>query len=349
EFAQKNYGKDKQVGDRIKGALDTRLYRLTSQSGVAKMFRSVSQLPLDELMKKPIVFELGGLNEEEQALFSLFILTFIFEHIRTERVGKFSATEDTEERATDLNLRHVLLVEEAHNILGRHDNGMGSNSQKKVIDKFAQIMREMRAAGEGVLIVDQSPAALSQSIVDATNIKLMHRLPSPDDREYLGRAMCLSEGETDVSGIFSAGQGFYYVPGWDRAQRVDTTNFKEANREVRTALETAMPDREVAKAMESQIKRLFAMENDLSQQHSVTAEKELFTRSENVSFSQDFQLSSPTSGREEQTMQIEKRIATLLNVLEKLENSSPEVKQKVQSQISEEKKKMQILRQKSSL
>lgn len=254
DLAQKNYGKDKEVGDRMKGALKARLYRLVSKSGVGAMFNASRPLPLDQLMTKPIIFELGGLNQEEQSLFSLFILVLVFEYVRTQRVGKFQARQrddGTFERPTDLDLRHVILVEEAHNMLGKPQvSGEETSSKTQVIDKFAQIMREMRATGEGVIVVDQSPAALAQSIVDATNLKLMHRLPSPDDREYLGRAMCLTEGEAQLSGIFSPGECFYYVPGWDTAKRVATENFKNKPG-VKEQLQKPFTDKDVITAMDS--------------------------------------------------------------------------------------------------
>ncbi|HAN76125.1 MAG TPA: hypothetical protein DCQ63_19000 [Planktothrix sp. UBA8402] len=95
-----------------------------------------------------MIFELGGLNKEEQSLFSLFMLVFVFEYIRTVRIGQFQP-QRTGERATDLDLRHVILVEEAHNMLGKaQTSGDEANSKSQVVDKFAQIMREMRAAGE---------------------------------------------------------------------------------------------------------------------------------------------------------------------------------------------------------
>lgn len=254
EIAMKNYGNDKEVGDRMKGALRARLYRLIAKSGVGLMFEANRSIPMDLLMSKPIIFELGGLNSEEQALFSLFILSFVFEYVRSQRIGKFQSTRK-DERVTDLDLRHVILVEEAHNMLGNPaHSGKSGGASAKVIDKFAQIMREMRSAGEGVVIVDQSPAALAQSIVDATNLKLMHRLPSPDDREYLGRSMCLTEGEMQLSGIFSAGEAFYYVPGWDAAKRVQTLNFK-AKESVNIALSTPYTDGEVTQVMESLIQQ----------------------------------------------------------------------------------------------
>jgi hypothetical protein len=255
-LAQNNYGKDKEVGDRIKGALRARLYRLTAQSGIGAMLQASRPLSLDQLMTKPIIFELGGLNQDEQSLFSLFILSFIFEYVRVERVGKFQPKQRPDgsiERATDLDLRHVILVEEAHNMLGQ-PSGEGSNtSQGKVVDKFAQIMREMRSAGEGVIVVDQSPAALATSIVDATNLKLMHRLPSPSDREYLGKSMCLTEGESQLSGIFSPGEAFYYVPGWDSAKRIAGENFK-AKPGVGEALSTPLSDDDLKLAMGSYLK-----------------------------------------------------------------------------------------------
>jgi len=258
DLAQKNYGSDKEVGDRIKGALKARLYRLVSKSGVGAMLQASRQLPLEQLMNKPIIFELGGLNQEEQSLFSLFILVFVFEYVRAVRVGQFQSRQredGTTERATDLDLRHVILVEEAHNMLGKAQvSGEETSSKSQVVDKFAQIMREMRATGEGVIVVDQSPAALAQSIVDATNLKLMHRLPSPDDREYLGRAMCLTEGEAQLSGIFSPGECFYYVPGWDAAQRVATENFKNKPG-VREQLEKPFTDSNVIAAMHDFIKQ----------------------------------------------------------------------------------------------
>jgi DNA helicase HerA-like ATPase len=255
-LAQNNYGKDKEVGDRIKGALRARLYRLTAQSGIGAMLQASRPLSLDQLMTKPIIFELGGLNQEEQSLFSLFILSFIFEYVRVERVGKFQPKQRPDgsiERATDLDLRHIILVEEAHNMLGQPSGESNNTSQGKVVDKFAQIMREMRSAGEGVIVVDQSPAALATSVVDATNLKLMHRLPSPSDREYLGKSMCLTEGESQLSGIFSPGEAFYYVPGWDSAKRIAGENFK-AKPGVGEALSTPLSDDDLKLAMGSYLR-----------------------------------------------------------------------------------------------
>jgi Helicase HerA, central domain len=49
-LAQKNYGSDKEVGDRVKGALKARLYRLTANSGVGAMLDANRPFPLNELV-----------------------------------------------------------------------------------------------------------------------------------------------------------------------------------------------------------------------------------------------------------------------------------------------------------
>ncbi len=74
------------------------------------MLDTDSVIPPDVLMKSPIVLELDALNEDEKALMMMFIPTYVYEHARsTRRSGS--------------PLRHVLVVEEAHNLIGRSDEG----------------------------------------------------------------------------------------------------------------------------------------------------------------------------------------------------------------------------------
>lgn len=112
QIAKKNYGSEKKVGDAAEGALKARLYPLT-KGGVGQMFQAENSQNLDEmikdLMKKPVIFELHGLTKGEQSLFCLFILVLVFEYVQAVRVGKFKPQRDGES-ATDLDLRHVILV-----------------------------------------------------------------------------------------------------------------------------------------------------------------------------------------------------------------------------------------------
>ena len=59
-------------------------------------------------------------------------------------------------------LRHITVMEEAHNILKRSavGNSEGSNVQAKSVEMISSAIAEMRTYGEGFIIVDQSPTAV---------------------------------------------------------------------------------------------------------------------------------------------------------------------------------------------
>ena len=72
-------------------------------------------------------------------------------------------------------LRHITVLEEAHNLLKKVDSSTaGGNVVKKSVEMICNSIAEMRTYGEGFVIVDQSPTA-----VDIAAIK--DRLP--DSRE----------------------------------------------------------------------------------------------------------------------------------------------------------------------
>ena len=54
------------------------------------------------------------------------------------------------------------------------------------------MLAEMRALGQGILIADQLPTAISAQAVKQTNVKVMMRITSKDDREEIGNSMDLN-------------------------------------------------------------------------------------------------------------------------------------------------------------
>lgn len=90
-------------------------------------------------------------------------------------------------------LRHVTVMEEAHNILKRSPTGgsEGSNVQAKSVEMISSAIAEMRTYGEGFIIVDQSPTAVDVSAVKNTNTKIIMRLPDYEDCKIAGLSMGL--------------------------------------------------------------------------------------------------------------------------------------------------------------
>lgn len=146
--------------------------------------------PFSTLLSGPTVLELDGVpDDEHKALMMAFIMTFLFER---RQADDLDAREQNKTPSDDL--RHVLIVEEAHRILtnsantGRGENA-GMGAQAKSVSLFVDMLAEIRAFGQGLIIVEQIPTKIVPEAVKNTNLKIMLRLTAADDREFLGAAM----------------------------------------------------------------------------------------------------------------------------------------------------------------
>jgi DNA helicase HerA-like ATPase len=140
---------------------------------------------LTRIFNEPTIIELDDLaDNDEKALIMAFILTYLFEYRK---------------KKGDL---HITIIEEAHRLLGTgnasspgstEDGGkFMEDSKSKSINLFVDMLAEIRAKGEGILIVEQIPKKLVSDAIKNTNLKIMHRITSKDDRDYLGEAMNMS-------------------------------------------------------------------------------------------------------------------------------------------------------------
>ena len=93
-------------------------------------------------------------------------------------------------------MKHVTVLEEAHNLLKRTSSEQSSESGDllgKSVEMLANSIAEMRTYGEGFIIADQSPGLLDMSVIRNTNTKIILRLPDYEDRELVGRAAGLND------------------------------------------------------------------------------------------------------------------------------------------------------------
>jgi len=153
--------------------------------------------PLYHMLQKPTVLELDGLADNEQkSLMMAFLLTFLFERRQAEdlyrREGKLGPL--------DSHLSHVLIVEEAHRLLARsaaagtqRGESVGQDSRARAVSLFVDMLAEIRAFGQGIVVVEQIPTKIVLEAVKNTNLKIMLRLTSRDDRDFLGEAMNFNE------------------------------------------------------------------------------------------------------------------------------------------------------------
>ena len=105
-------------------------------------------------------------------------------------------------------LRHITVLEEAHNLLKRTSTEQSSESSNllgKSVEMIANAIAEMRTYGEGFIIADQSPGLMDMSVIRNTNTKIILSLPDYSDRELVGKSVGLNDEQ--IVELAKLGQG----------------------------------------------------------------------------------------------------------------------------------------------
>ncbi len=130
---------------------------------------------------------------------------------------KLSEYRQSTATGTDCPLKHITVLEEAHNLLKRTSTEQGqesSNVQGKSVEMISNSIAEMRTYGEGFIIVDQSPTAVDISAIKNTNTKIIMRLPEAADCEAVGHALGLNEAQILELSKLDKGVAAIYQNNW---------------------------------------------------------------------------------------------------------------------------------------
>ena len=208
-------GYEGEVRSNIRAALVGRLKPLMIGGKGAVFDTQTSSPSASELFARPTVIEMNDLNLDDKALVVMFLLTALREH---------------RERFATLELQHVTLVEEAHNVLENvSSNGGGdgaaADTRYKAVESFCQMLAEVRALGEGLIIADQSPQKLTRDALRNTNLQIAHHLRDGDDRDAVANAMIMEREQRDFLGKLVPGQAAVFHTGLETATFVRVTPY----------------------------------------------------------------------------------------------------------------------------
>lgn len=168
------------------GALTTRLKSLCRGSlGYTFLVKANHETSAKELFDDSCVINLSSIgSSEKKSILMGLLLIRLYEHRITQPQSDFD------------ELKHLMILEEAHHLLkkvSKDQTQEGSNPQGQAVEYLGNMLAEMRAFGQAMLIVDQSPSALDDSVQRNTNIKISFRAPFEDDRKIIGGALNLDE------------------------------------------------------------------------------------------------------------------------------------------------------------
>lgn len=167
-----------------KGSLLTRIESLTN--GINGLIFSQEELSNHQLFNSNVIVDLSRVGSSETKSLIMGILVLKLQEYRMSQADMNSS------------LRHLTVLEEAHNLLKRTSTEQVSESSNligKSVEMLANSIAEMRTYGEGFIIADQAPGLLDLSVIRNTNTKIIMRLPDWSDRELVGKSANLNDDQ----------------------------------------------------------------------------------------------------------------------------------------------------------
>ncbi len=172
-----------------------RRLKLMTEGQLGRAFCGSKLVSIEDLMNNRLtVIGLGHFrNIYAKKLVTYTILKMLYDyHVRK---GDFSES-----------LKHVILLEEARNILPREHGG------SRLYGIAERVLSELRKYGEGVIIVTQSPSTVSEDVLRNTSTRIIHALKNSDDIRTIARSLRLPEGQADLIARLKIGEALVDSP-----------------------------------------------------------------------------------------------------------------------------------------
>jgi len=169
-----------------KGALLSRLKSFTS--GAKGILLNTSTHPnYEKMISGRNIIELEGLaDDSDKCLVMGVLLVQYYEYLKHHFTDAGAKNK----------LKHLIVIEEAHRLFkntSKKDKSQGADPTGQLVESLSNIMAEIRAFGEGVLIVDQSPTKVAPDVIKNSATKIIHRIDNGEDIKILQSAMLVGE------------------------------------------------------------------------------------------------------------------------------------------------------------
>lgn len=202
---QSSYSADTK-GDYI-GALVTRVHSLST--GLNQFIFTNNDLSDKELFDKNVIVDLSrvGSSETKSLIMGLLVM----------RLNEYRMSQAQQLGVMNQKLKHITVIEEAHNLLKRTSQDQSNESSNlvgKSVEMLSNSIAEMRTYGEGFIIVDQSPTSVDLSAIKNTNTKIIMKTPEFSDRELVGKSVGLNDEQIEEIIKLPKGVGVVFQNDW---------------------------------------------------------------------------------------------------------------------------------------
>jgi len=186
-----------QIESNMMACLNTRIDSLM-RGWKGEMLNTLNSTPWEKLFEQPVVINLSYVGDDtDKGFFMALILQFLYEYLTAKAdTGRIDFNDNA--------CRHLTVIEEAHRVMMKCDNP--EMPQYRTSMMFSNMLSEVRAYGEGMLLVDQVPTRLIPDAIKNTNTKITHRLVAEDDVKAIAESMGLSDEQKKMIPKLLVGQ-----------------------------------------------------------------------------------------------------------------------------------------------
>lgn len=195
---QSDYASD--IKSNYRGALITRVKSLTV--GLNKFMFTQDQTPYEQLFDQNCILDISRVKSRETKALIMGLIVYILNEYRMDQ-----------KQGNNQGLRHVTVLEEAHNLL-KSSSQNDSELIGKSVEMISSTIAEIRTYGEGFIIVDQSPSSVDISAIKNTNTKIVLRTPEANDRQAVGHSIGLTEDQVNEIAKLPSGVAVVYQNDW---------------------------------------------------------------------------------------------------------------------------------------
>lgn len=188
------------IKSNYRGALLTRVRSLTV--GLNKSIFTNDQTPYEQLFDNNCILDISRVKSTETKALIMGLMVYMLNEYRVDQKNE-----------NNVGLRHITVLEEAHNLL-KNTKGGESELIGKSIEMLTNTIAEIRTYGEGFIIVDQSPSSVDIAAIKNTNTKIVLRTPEAGDREAVGRSMGLTDDQVNEIAKLPSGVAVVYQNNW---------------------------------------------------------------------------------------------------------------------------------------
>lgn len=203
-------GYGREITGNLRAGLLLRLQRL-ARGPLAPELTTAEGLNAAALTARPAIIELCAVPDADSQALVMGLIALQLRH-HWQALGPSDS------------LRHVLVLEEAHRLLRQVADHEDNTARLRAVEDLSQMLAELRGFGAGLVVVDQTPSALTSSVLANTASKLVMRLGHATDRDSVGRSVGLPTSHVDLLASLPPGMAIFQSDRSPRPFRLKMPN-----------------------------------------------------------------------------------------------------------------------------